>query len=188
MIRLPFATLLLLCLLFPVTAALAQPEIVKDSVYFTLDDGVMSPEEMQEEAEYVYQICDRNPFQNKYFDCGCIAGAFLIQREKLGPMVMQDDIFNAVTSGPNARCANAPMIASMAYNNCLAFSQTHRFTEPDNLAYCECSANKAAIDFSKSPKLDTTYATSIGSNAMIYCHDPQNRKKFVRQNSSATLN
>lgn len=188
MIRTALFAALALCFLLPSGAAFAQPEIVKDSVYFTLDDGIMTKEEMEEEAQYVYDICNRNPFQNQYFDCGCIAGDFLIQREKLGPMVMQDDIFTAVTSGPNARCANAPMIANLAYNNCLDFVKIANITREETPEFCTCAANKAALDFAKTPKLDTTFSTSVASNALIYCNDPQKRSRFMNRKSAAGLN
>ena len=69
----------------PAAAQVNERNIVKDSIYFMLDDGIQTPEEMEEEAKYVHGLCASHVNQRLFFDCECIAGAFLSEREKRGP-------------------------------------------------------------------------------------------------------
>ena len=54
----------------------------KDSIDYTIDDGKMSKAEMEEEARSMQQLCALNPYQSNFFDCDCVAGAFLLKRGK----------------------------------------------------------------------------------------------------------
>lgn len=150
----------------PTGRAYAQ---VKDSYYFMADDGKQTPEEMEEEADYVFEICDRNGYQRKYFNCECVAGAFLQAREKQGSIVPQDYIINEITRGKNAKCANTVEIAGDAYSMCLDFTRTFREYNKDNEEYCSCVGNTVAKNFSKAPYLRTKYIQKLRTNALMVC-------------------
>ncbi len=152
---------------------------MQDSTYYTLDDGVMDQDEMMEEADTMYRLCELNAYQKKYFDCGCFAGAYLQQREKLGPIATQSDIYESVTNSAltSNSCANTELIAGEAYEDCLRFSSQFRELALDNDQYCTCAANKMAKDFAKAPRLSAGYITNIRTNAMEFCEDPKNRPK-----------
>jgi hypothetical protein len=167
---LPF---LLLTFLFPVVAHAQY--VIKDSVYFTLDDGVQSPEEMEEESLFLHGLCQRNGYQSLYFNCDCLAGAFLTEREKLGPMIPQYDIMERLTKSTNAVCANTEAIAGQAYRDCMSYASTSRELELDNEEYCACAANKMANDFTKRPRLNTRYIRSLRVDSMLYCTEPSHR-------------
>lgn len=174
MMRLFLIPALLICLSFP---ALAQdeendPRVVKDSIYFTMDDGVMTLDEMKEETRYIHGKCMNHLYQNTYFDCACIAGAFLNEREKRGPMVLQETILTELyrTGGETtAKCGNAPVIAGAVYNDCMEYSRVFRRLENNNEQYCQCAGNRVARDFSEYPYLRTAYIERLRVNAMLTC-------------------
>lgn len=172
--RLAFSALIFL-IAAPVPAAFAIGEIPRDSGYFMLDDGEQSPEEMELEAQYVHGLCTSNGFQSTYFDCSCIAGAFLIEREKLGPMVLQQEILHELYKGDNAKCANTAVIAGQVYQNCKRYVEAMRELATDNEQLCTCAANKASNDFGRSPRLSVDYIRNVRQRAMQYCLNPRNR-------------
>lgn len=160
----------------------AHAQFIKDSIYYTLDDGIMSPEEMQMEAQDIQRECSKNAYQRIYFNCECLAGAFLQQREKLGPMVMQSEIYKTITNSrqTSASCANKEAVAARVYQSCLTFTQDFNRTElQDNNDYCTCAANKTAIDFGRAPRLSSTYIQNLRLNAMAQCRDPAVLKEFA---------
>ncbi len=179
-------------LLFPLvlfallTPALAQdeddnPYIVKDSMYFTMKDGVMTKEEMEEEARYVHDQCTKGLYQNRFFDCGCIAGAFLREREKRGPLALQTTILTELYRGGGslAKCGNTATIAGTMFADCMMYADAFRRLETNNEQYCQCAGNRIARDFSDYPFLGTDYIERLRVQAMVTCN-----RQFpaVRQN------
>lgn len=164
----------------------AHAQRMKDSIDYTLDDGIMSPEEMMLEAQDIQTQCSRNAYQRVYFNCECLAGAFLQQREKLGPLAMQYDIYNRITNSKetSSSCANTEAMAARVYQSCLGFTQDFDRTElRDNNDYCTCAANKAARDFGRAPRLSSMYIQALRMNAMTRCRDPE----VVKEYASRTL-
>ena len=170
----------------------------KDSVDYTMDDGIMSEEEMMMEAQQMYTLCDMNAYQKVYFNCSCLAGAFLQQREKLGPLVTQDEIFTTITNSAQVSpsCANTEYIAGKAYESCRNFRSNYARTEisDDNTDYCTCVANKMANDFGTQPRLSGQYVETLRFNAMRACEDPKRRAEMkaasakARENAQAAAN
>lgn len=146
----------------------AQAQI-KDSYYFMADDGVQSPEEVQEEAQYVFDTCDGNMYGKVYFDCSCIAGTFLQARDKYGSVAPQEEILNDIYYGKNARCANPVGIAGRSYEQCIESSKAMREYNKDNEEYCSCVGNRAAQRFSKHPVLSSNYINKIQAEALVAC-------------------
>ena len=171
-------------LLSPLPAWAGKADVTpKNSVDYTMDDGIMSKEEMEMEAQDMFKLCDMNAYQKVYFNCACLAGAFLQQREKLGPMVMQDEIFTIITNSEQVSpsCANTEFIAGRAYESCLNFSENYSETELDgdtNIDYCTCVANKMANDFGKMPRLSSSYVETLRYVAMEKCRDPKVRAEL----------
>lgn len=197
MIRLLFLTILLCVSALPAAAQTdggdkerAMPAIpnlgsavTRDSVYFTMDDGIMTPDEMEEEATYIFNMCDLNVTQRNMFNCQCLAGAFLKKREALGPTVPQFDILQDLTLGHPVDCANTEALAGQTFKACMDFMAPHRSYESreDNIAYCECTANKVANDFTRDPALAPSYVRRLTYTSFLYCNDPQNRQKKTDQ-------
>jgi hypothetical protein len=200
-------SLLFVCMLFPL-AAMAQGQtqppaqqeqpvdkfddpvnqfVPKDSVFFTMDDGIMTPEEMQQEAMYVHGLCDSNPMQRQYYDCECFAGAFLVQREKLGPTVMQEQIIMDMTATGKSTCADTAAVAGKYYQNCLDIQTTYYelSTPEENEAICSCAARVGANDYGKQPFLDATFIAGTLNNAITYCTDPANRDRQPAEPAAA---
>lgn len=150
---------------------------IRDSIYFTLDDGVMSPEEMAEEAEYVHQECTISLTKRTFFNCDCIAGEFLLRRERLGPTVPQSDILTNMMESAKGVCPNTERFAAESYSDCMEVRAIHAelATPEENDRLCHCAANKAALDFAKKPLLDVTYSITLVTGAMAYCSDPNLR-------------
>lgn len=156
----------------------ANPDVVyeqQDSIYFTLDDGIQTPKEMEQEAMYVARMCRMNAFQNKYYDCDCFGGAFLVQREKLGPTVLQENIIMDLVKGKTT-CANTVALAGQYYKQCLDYQSIFYEMESDqnNEKLCTCVANRSAREYAKKPILDPGYAAMMMGAGMRYCKDPRN--------------
>ena len=139
---------------------------VKDSYYFMKDDGVFSDEEKDEEAEYVYKSCLNNSFHSVYYDCGCVAGSFRLQRD--GELVPRDHILRNIFNNNKSQCANTLGIAGEMYQNCIGVygndsSLVRRGIDIPKM--CSCYANRVAIDFTKKPMMKTRYIGSLQGEA-----------------------
>jgi hypothetical protein len=182
MMRFLLSLFALLLLASPAAAQENDTNIVKDSIYFTLDDGIMTQEEMEEEARYVHNKCMGHIYQSLYFDCACIAGAFLRERENRGPLALQEDILTELyrTGGETAKCGNGPLIAGSVYNDCMFFSETFRRLETNNQEYCQCVGNRVARDFSEYPYLRIAYISRLRVNALLSCEErfPATRENY----------
>ena len=181
-----FAFLLLFLPLALSGISTAQAQNYKNSIDYMMDDGKMSPEEMIEEAQYVYDLCSNNDFQRTYFDCRCVSGAFLQKREKVGPMMPQSMLVDQVINNRSPSCANTAGIAGNAYDSCMVYSTRFREFEKDNADYCECVANRVANVFTKTPALSTGYIEGITSSALTFCENPANRPLKPAAASSPT--
>lgn len=142
---------------------------IKDSYYYMGDDGKQSPQEMEEEAMYVYDTCTSNAYQKTYFDCQCLAGAFMQMREKLGGIAPQEEILQRLTRSDKAKCANTVVIAGQAYQECQAYAKISREYQKDNEEYCTCVGNEVARKFDGSPFLRTQYISDLHTDAMVAC-------------------
>jgi len=161
--------------LFFLAPGVAQAAVVKDSIYFMMDDGEMSPEEMQEEAIYVKEQCQNNPVKGLYYNCECIAGAFLMRRELIGPMYPQNNLVYDIFTDDSINCAYPEQIAASGYATCQEYVRFFRTRRDDNDEYCECVGNRLAITFSEDPRLKTDYIENLRADARKYCEDPGNR-------------
>lgn len=161
------------CLLLGLgTAAHATTDMPHDSYYFMLDDGKMSPKEMDEEAVVVFDSCQSNLYQKKYFNCECIAGKFRQIREKDGPMRPQEDIVYALFhKEASSECVNPADIAGTVYKDCQHYTKIFRERARDNEAYCSCVGRTVTKRFSKSPYLDLDYIAKLNENAMLDCQN-----------------
>jgi hypothetical protein len=190
--RLPLIRLLFLFLLVLAPPAIAQEDVdesadprnqfaIQDSVFFTLDDGVMTRAEMEQEAQYIFGQCGMNPYRSLYFDCECLSGAFLLERERLGPTVPQFEIMEQLTRSGKSACANTANMAGESYRNCMEMRRTFfAMASPErNEEICSCAGRKAAFDFSERPVQSPSYTASLMSEAMVYCEDPENRKRIA---------
>lgn len=144
-------------------------ESYKDSIYFMLDDGEMSLEEMQQEAEFVHQECAKNVYQSNYIDCECIAGAFLNEREKLGPMVPQSNILRDVYEKHGRKCANTAEIAGNAYQRCEVYARHFRPQFKDGDDFCQCVSKSVVRGFQSNPVIRPRYLQSLYARGYVDC-------------------
>ena len=161
-----FISLLMLSLM--PSAAYAQ-EVIKDTVYFMKDDNEFSPEEMDEEAQYMYDKCTTNSIRSVYFDCGCLAGAFRQAREKQGAYLPQEIIMNSLITDNERGCTNSVAIAGEAYEKCMVNAKIFRDREKNNKQYCECVARTTAKNFKKKPFLSSDNLTNVAVDAALSC-------------------
>ncbi len=150
---------------------------VLDSYHFLADDGVQDEEEMEQEAMYVFGLCDSNIYQKAYFDCECVAGAFLQEREEVGSIVPQSEIIRRIYREGLGSCANTIEMAGEMYQSCQGYASTFREYAPDNEEFCTCVANTFAESFTRNPFLRTKYIESLRTRALVDCEnrDPQGR-------------
>lgn len=151
----------------------------QDSIDYILDDGVMSPEEMKKEAEYIYGLCAGNAFQKNHFNCQCLSGAFLLERERLGPTALQSDIMQELTQSDKAKCANVESVAGQTYKTCMEYSTNFRELATDHEEMCTCAANNVAREFGKRPLLDPSYVGMLNTRYFVRCSKPENRKSLM---------
>lgn len=163
----------------------SEPMSLKDPLDYTLDDGIMDQQEMEAEARDMYRLCVINPYQKTYLDCECVAGAFLQQREELGPMVEQSDIYDGILQNKGANCARTENVAGTTYESCMNYATTYREMARDNPEYCTCVANQVALNFKKTPVVNPAYVSRLNYNAMTSCDDPANRpQRSARTNTN----
>lgn len=162
----------------------SEPMSLKDPIDYTLDDGIMDQREMEAEARDMYRLCDINPYQKTYLDCECVAGAFLQQREKLGPMVDQSDIYDGILQNKGANCARTENVAGTTYQTCMNYATTYREMARDNEEYCQCVANQVALNFQRQPRISPGYVSKLNFNAMTSCDDPANRPRKTAQSKT----
>ena len=161
----------LFLLLFTLCASDAQAQRrddYQDSLDFLLDDGEMSEEEMEQEAMGVYNRCAADLNKSKYYNCECIGGAFLNQREKLGPYVLQFDILKKVYN-EMPDCINETEIAGMAYQDCQRFSNYTRRNDDSNEDYCSCVARASVKNFALRPSLRAEVIEHVRAKAISEC-------------------
>ena len=170
MIKTGFYLLLSCFVVITMTLSLAYAQhTVKDAFYFMKDDNEFSEEEMDEEAQYVYEMCNLNSIRSTYFNCECIAGAFRQEREKQGPYLPQNIILNGLFSDNERGCTNTVTIAGNAYEKCMYSSKIFRSREKNNEEYCKCVANTTARRFAKNPHLSGESLEELSVDAMMDC-------------------
>lgn len=184
-----FSLFILTLAAFLASPAMAQK--IKNSLDYTMDDGIMDEEEMMMEAQDMYKLCTRNAYQRKRFKCDCLAGAYLQQREKLGPTIMQHEIYKIITNSKevNPNCVNTEDMAADVYKQCMGLAINDMRTElsPDNDSFCTCVANRSANQFKKAPRMAMPYIESIRMNAYEYCRDSSKRAQTSEPKSSGSL-
>lgn len=153
------------------TSANADRGDVKDSIYFMMQDGEYSEEDMQEEALYVRERCSANFVHRTYYDCECLAGAFILEREKHGPMYPQSTIINNLMQNDEKNCANIAGIAGSVYRECMESSRFFRDKRNDNEEYCTCAANSTAKKFARNPYMRSAYITNLRADALSECNN-----------------
>lgn len=161
-------TYILFSSLFLMVVTPVKAEITKDSFYFMKDDGEFSDEEKDEEAAYIYEVCETNVFQRTYYNCECIAGAFRQERDK-EKLIPQNTLLNSLYSENKKDCTNKTAIAGEAYQFCQHFAKTYRNREKNNQQYCECVARKVAKDFATRPILRAGYIGGLKTDALVSC-------------------
>ncbi|MEM6811034.1 MAG: hypothetical protein AAF549_01055 [Pseudomonadota bacterium] len=147
---------------------------VKDSLYYMQDDGVFSEEEKDKEAMEIFRRCSNNAFQRVYFNCSCVAGAFREARDepRLKPQTV---ILQDIYSDEESKCINSVAIAGNSYETCLRF-ETNPFngrSQEEIDEYCQCVANKTAINFEDTPSLAIRRIERMKVNAMVSCKREQ---------------
>ncbi|MEM6781773.1 MAG: hypothetical protein AAF569_07915 [Pseudomonadota bacterium] len=152
----------------PLPAEAQRESDFRDSIDFLIDDGIMTPDEMAEEAMGIHNRCVADVMKNTYYDCECIGGAFLSIREEVGPYYEQYDILTQIyTEDP--QCIDEVNIAGMAYTDCQNMSEITRRNETNNDEYCECVAQGTVKQFGLFPSLRTRTIEGVRAQAISDC-------------------
>ncbi len=126
---------------------------------------------MEEESQYVYEQCTYQPVLKTYYNCECLAGAFLVQREKQGPLVAQEDILQKSLTDPKIKCTNAANIAGDNYTNCMGILNVLDELGKTHEKVCSCAANKVARNFEKRPMMEPSFIRDLLMGGMAQCKD-----------------
>lgn len=157
-------------LVFAVLALLSFPALAQQDSIDYMMDGEMTEAEMRAEAMGVYASCAQDIFRTRYFNCECVAGAFLKEREKRGPFIPQNDItMELYRDEGQYRCGNGEIIAATTYGECMEYSRYFRSASNNNAQYCECASNKMAKDFTAAPHISPQYINRLRVEAMLSC-------------------
>lgn len=142
----------------------------RDSLDFLADDGIMTQEEMEEEAMGIYNRCVADIVKSSFFDCECVGGAFLTAREAAGPYETQYNLMKGIYNGM-PECVDSPTIAGKAFEECMMFSKISRRTATNNPEYCTCVAHGTVEQFSQSPSLYSRTIERMKGQAQSLCTD-----------------
>ena len=166
---------LYICLTLLAAPALAQAPL--DNIDY-LSDGVMTQDEMEQEAAGVERMCNLNAYQNELYDCGCFSAAFLIERERLGPLPGRQRILLDLTGSEKIKsCINAPNIAGNFYRQCRSYMANYNDLNRNVEPYCDCVGNRVARQFGKRPAMSPDYMAVLYSHALSWCENPANQPK-----------
>lgn len=132
------------------------------------------PDEYIDESLAFFDHCSGDHKLTKYYNCECLAAAYLDERIAKGPSVPASGIELAIGD----KCRDTIGAAGPAYNDCL--KKANRFppgTDPE--VYCECVANTYV-------KLMDRAAPDINSRSMVHyqtqsyvaCRDPDLARKL----------
>ena len=164
-------------LLFTMIALFCAPfsqavafEVVKDTYYFLKGDGEFTDEEKDEEAQYIFGLCQENVMQRAYFSCECIAGAFRVKRDTDEQIRPQSSILNELFDGEASMCVDKPKIAGLSYKFCADYAKISSSRASKNEEYCSCVGNRVASQFEKNPLLRTHHVERLRTNALTSCH------------------
>lgn len=174
--------LFVFCLAFVHDAQAQRKKDFRDSVDFLLDDGEMTPDEMEEEAMGVYNRCAADVIKQTYYDCECIGGAFLSLREEQGPYVDQYTLLRTVYL-ETPKCIAQEKIAGTVFDECMISSEITRRTDDNNEEYCGCVANGTAKEFFRIPSLRSRGIETVRARAITMCLAEFPPKSFSQDNS-----
>jgi len=143
--------------------------VVKDSFYFMKDDGEFSDAEKDEEAQYVFEECEKNNLRGTYYNCVCVAGSFRLARDNDEKLRPQQKILTEIYESPTRDCINTPTIAGANFNFCLNYANSFRARENNNDEFCKCVGNDVARAFTADPRLRTKHIENLRTGALMSC-------------------
>jgi len=121
------------------SADMAAPEVTQPK-----SDLSDIPDEYIIEASQFGELCRNDHTMPKYFDCRCMAVAFLDQRIERGPDTSATSIRNSITTG----CKDASGAAGEVYQYCLNdFENAPTHLDPEE--FCTCYGNTYAETFER---------------------------------------
>ena len=129
-------------------------ESQKDMKDLGYTDMSKIPQEIIDEAQEVHKMCMDNFSMRTYHDCDCIAGKFIEDRVRLGPLSSADMILPKY----QGICKNTTDLAGYQYTKCMDQEELMVPREFKPKYYCECYASeyvKANSEIYGKPTADT---------------------------------
>ena len=133
-------------------------------------DDEFSEEEKDEEALYIYALCDANYIHRQYYDCACISGAFRAARET-NETEQYAPLLTRLYNNPETQCVNKVGLAGKTYLECIEDSKIMRSrnSSESNEQYCSCLANGTVREFSADPSLNLRFMRNAYVDAALAC-------------------
>lgn len=119
--------------------------------------------ELIEEVTREYNKCQRKGTFSKYYNCECVAIAYLDERIKQGPEPHSQTLLRQVVT----QCPYPEGVAGVSYKKCedmMAFSVVGNLDE-----FCTCFANFVSDEFTERPSQHSEYISVLHRQAMGEC-------------------
>ena len=137
------------------------------------------PDEYIIEASQFGEYCRNDHTMPKYFDCRCMAVAYLDKRIERGPYVSASSIRNKITK----ECKDASGAAGDVYQHCLTDIENAP-THLDPEEYCSCYGNTYAETFERFNGLVTAKTdVALKARAKTICSDPLTAQQIYGVNT-----
>lgn len=132
------------------------------------------PDEFIIEASQFAEDCRNDGTMPKYYDCRCMAVAFLDKRIERGPEASASSIRNSITK----ECKDASGAAGDVYEHCLTdFENAPTHIDPEE--FCSCYGNTYAETFERFDGVATAKVNvSLMARAKIICSDPVSARRM----------
>lgn len=115
-------------------------ESQKDMKDLGYKDMSKIPQEVIDEGEQIHAQCMNNFAMRTYHDCDCIAGKFIDDRMRLGPLEHSDSILAKYQGS----CKNSTELAGYQYTKCMDQEELMVPREFKPKYYCECYGSEFA--------------------------------------------
>lgn len=137
--------------------------------------------DLMEEVTQEYRKCERQGSFSKYYNCECVAIAYLDERIKQGPEPHSQTLLRQVVT----QCPYPEGIAGVSYMKCedmMGFSVVGDLEE-----FCTCFANFVSEKFTERPSQHSGYISALHRQAMGECNYQQELDDYRRREQNREI-
>jgi hypothetical protein len=139
------------------------------------------PEEYIQEANQFFVTCDQTSTMYLYYDCKCLATAYLDKRIELGPNPPPSKISLSIEN----TCIDATGAAGYVYDQCFSLGSMMPTNRPIE-EYCTCYANTYSKLFQEVQTAPSSQVfMQLQTQAHLMCQDPALADKLYPKKKQA---